>query len=127
MKTAEDVQEFERLEQQLHSLLSELSGLSSKKPNDGINKFKLKMINSLLERANHILDNQRPFPEFTLFDDNDLPTNSDTVVMLSQYAAAILLFREDNTTQESAYWYWVLNDKRSNMKTESPSHYKFRG
>ena len=58
MKNAEEVQDFERLEQQLHSMLAEISELSKKRPNDGLNKFKLKLVNVLLEGTNKFLGDQ---------------------------------------------------------------------
>jgi hypothetical protein len=77
VKSEADVQDFERLEQQLHSMLAEMSELSKKKANDGLNKFKLKLVNVLLERMNKILGEQKPFKECETFDENDIPTNSD--------------------------------------------------
>jgi hypothetical protein len=68
MDKKEDVQEFEKLEQQLHSFLTEISELSKKKPSDPLNKFKLKFINGALDRLNKLLGNDRPFPDFELFD-----------------------------------------------------------
>jgi hypothetical protein len=61
MKNEAAVQEFERVEQQLHSMLAEMSELSKKKANDGLNKFKLKLVNVLLDRMNTILGAQKPF------------------------------------------------------------------
>ena len=57
MKSEADVQDFERLEQQLHSMLTEMSELSKKRANDGLNKFKLKLVNVLLEGINKFLGN----------------------------------------------------------------------
>jgi hypothetical protein len=72
-----DIEQFEKLEQQLHSFLREISELSHKKPNDGLNHFKLKFINSTLESLNEILGARRPFKDFEKFDADELPTNSD--------------------------------------------------
>jgi hypothetical protein len=116
----EDVQEFEKLEQQLHSFLTEISELSKKKPNDALNKFKLKFINGALDRLNKLLGNDRPFPDFDLFDVDALPTNSDVVVILAQYSAAAHRFRANHTTKKDYNWWWVLNGKPSDFKTEDP-------
>ena len=86
------------MEQQLHSFLREISELSHKKPNDGLNKFKLKFINATVSKLNSLLKDSRPFADFKEFDVDDLPSNSDVVVILSQYAAAVHRFRLDNTT-----------------------------
>jgi hypothetical protein len=122
----EDVQEFEKLEQQLHSFLSEISELSKKKPNDPLNKFKLKFINGALDRLNKLLGNDRPFPDFDLFDVDTLPTNSDVVVILAQYAAAAYRFRTNHTAKKDYNWWWVINGKASDLRTEDPEDFKYQ-
>jgi len=83
----EQVETFLKLQPQLKSAYNEISLLSKKKPTDSLNTFKLKFINSILSRANEILeDKYKPFPEdFTLFDEEDMPNNSDVVFILSHY------------------------------------------
>jgi len=125
VKSEADVQDFERLEQQLHSMLTEMSELSKKRANDGLNKFKLRLVNVLLDRMNKILGAQKPFKEFETFDENDIPTNSDVVVMLSQYAAAIFQLRLENTELRGIKWYWRLRDGESTVETASPHEFKF--
>ena len=83
MDKKEDVWEFEKLEQQLHSFLDEMSALSSKKPDGPVNKFKLKFLNATLGSINKIIADYRPFPDFEQFDVDSLPSNSDVVVILS--------------------------------------------
>jgi len=122
----EDVQEFEKLEQQLHSFLTEISELSKKKPNDPLNKFKLKFINGALDRLNKLLGNARPFPNFDLFDVDTLPTNSDVVVILAQYAAAAYRFRANHTEKRDYSWWWIINGKASDLKTEDPEDFNYK-
>ena len=51
-----------------------------------MNKFKLKIVNNLLTIANKILTKKyMPFDNFELFDEDDLPTNSDVVVIISNF------------------------------------------
>ena len=125
MKNAEEVQGFERLERQLHSMLTEISELSKKRPNDGLNKFKLKFVNVLLESMNGILGEQKPFQGFETFDENDIPTNSDVVVMLSQYAAAVYQFRQEHTVYRDYKWWRPLPGKQDDIETESPDQFKY--
>ncbi len=68
MEKKEDVWQFEKLEQQLHSFLDEMSELSRKKPNDPVNKFKLKFLNTTLDKLNRLLADYRPFEDFQQFD-----------------------------------------------------------
>ena len=82
--------ELEKLQRKIEVLYDEIDKLSKKKPDDAINTFKLKFVNEFLEEANNLLDNnQRPFTDFEQFDDDDLPSNSDVIVVLSQYRYAI--------------------------------------
>ena len=127
MNKEEDVWEFEKLEQQLHSFLAEISELSKKKPNDGLNKFKLKFINSTLDGLNKLIGEHRPFAEFETFNVDDLPTNSDVVVILAQYATATYNFRRDHTAEENYKWHWILRGKRSDLTTERPEHFRYEG
>jgi hypothetical protein len=126
MDKKEDVSEFEKLEQQLHSFLAEISELSKKKPNDPLNKFKLKFINAVLGKMNNLLGDFRPFDDFEQFDVDELPTNSDVVVILGQYAAATYLFRTEHTTSKGIYWFWLVRGKISDIKTENPQHFKYQ-
>ena len=81
---------FDKTYGQLESLHSEISLLSKKSPVDAVNKFKLKLINNVLESANQILgEKNRPFNDFTVFNEDDLPNNSDVVMILSQYISCI--------------------------------------
>ncbi len=81
-----DKNRFNKIEEQLGALHKEISILSKKKPDDAINEFKLEFINQVLREANAALDeNYLPFADFTTFDKDNLPTNSDVVMILAQY------------------------------------------
>jgi hypothetical protein len=81
--------EFYRIQEQLKSLHEEIDKLSKKKPDDAINKFKLGFINELLAKANEALDDAYyPFADFRSFDVDNVPTNSDVVMILAQYIAS---------------------------------------
>jgi len=117
------VEIFLKLQPQLKSAYDEISLLSKKKPTDSLNRFKLKFINSILKRANEILeDTYKPFPdEFTLFDEDDMPNNSDVVFILSHYLTALEKLRCDNIQYMTGDWYWVINGKRTSMETDRPT------
>ena len=121
----EDVQEFEKLEQQLHSFLAEITELSKKRPNDALNKFKLKFINATLSKLNDLLKDDRPFADFKQFDIDDLPSNSDVVVILSQYTAAVHRFRLDNTTDDGDQSTWIVRGKDTDIVAGDPEDFKY--
>jgi hypothetical protein len=125
MDKKDDIFEFEKLEQQLHSFLDDISELSKKRPNDPLNKFKLKFINATLLKLNGILKDDRPFAEFKQFDVDDLPSNSDVVLLLSQYAAAAHRFRVENTTDDGEDSTWIVRGKDTEIPAGDPDDFKY--
>ena len=124
--TKEQVETFLKLQPQLKSAYDEIALLSKKKPTDSLNTFKLKFINSILSRANEILeDKYKPFPEdFSLFNEEDMPNNSDVVFILSHYLTALEKLRCDNIEKENEFpyhWFWIIDDKISGQETDSPT------
>lgn len=117
MKSKGEVEQFTRLLIQFPKLLDQFIELSKKRPNDVINEFKLSLINPLLQSANSILgDDNKPYAEFGLFDSESLPTNSDVVVILSQYLACLQKFRRENIVYHEGRHYWLIGGKRSSME-----------
>ncbi|MEA1946173.1 MAG: hypothetical protein U9N83_02585 [Thermodesulfobacteriota bacterium] len=121
-----EVETFLKLQPQLKSAYDEIALLSKKKPTDSLNTFKLKFINSILSRANEILeDKYKPFPdEFTLFNEDDMPNNSDVVFILSHYLTALEKLRCDNITRELEFphnWFWIIDGKISEQETNRPT------
>ena len=75
----------ERVLSLIRTLRFEFREWSSKKPNDQVNKFKLKYVNQAIEAANELLKDGKPYADFEKFNEEDLPTNSDVLMMLSLY------------------------------------------
>ncbi len=73
----------------IRTLRNEFRELSSKKPNDQVNPFKLKYVNQSIKEANELLQEGKPYSEFESFREEDLPTNSDVLMMLSLYLDAL--------------------------------------
>jgi len=119
------VEAFLKLQPQLKSAYDEIALLSKKKPTDSLNKFKLKFINSILLRANETLkDKYKPFPDdFSLFDEDDMPNNSDVVFILSHYLTSLEKLRCDNIEySKSQYsWCWIVDDEISDLETNKPT------
>ena len=117
MEKQSDIDKFEKVEAQLNALHKELGVLSKKKPDDGINPFKLKLVNSVLEKANELLEKKyKPFSDFELFDLDDVPTNSDVVMILAQYLNCMEQLRTDNihiTNEYKNLWEWKISSIRT--------------
>lgn len=105
-----DIDIFERLQGQLQSFHQELVVLVKKSPNDALNKFKLSLINALLDNANEFLLENRPFNDFTCFDETSMPSNSDVLLIVSQYLSAFEKVRADNIHRSRGYWAWEVED-----------------
>ena len=119
MKSYDQIDEFLKLLLQVDKLLNGFLELSKKKPNDAVNKFKLKIVNNLLNIANKILTKKyMPFDDFELFDEDDLPTNSDVVVIIAQYVACLKKFGRDSTEYHDYHHYWVINGKSSEISAD---------
>lgn len=100
---------FEKLVGQLQSVYDELAVLSKKSPNDGVNKFKLGFLNSILVKANDVLSSRyKPFPDFVQFDADDVPQNSDVVFILAQYLQCFEKMRADHVVMRGGAWWWSL-------------------
>jgi hypothetical protein len=104
----DQIDEFERLQGQLQSLYDEMNMLAKKSPNDALNKFKLRLVNSVLVKANTFLGNdKKPFGDFEQFDDTTLASTSDVLILVAQYLAAFEKLRAENIrTDGLGTWYW---------------------
>ena len=123
---SKDVDIFEKIKAQIAQLHSEVSLLSKGKPDNLINKFKLKFINEKLAEGNVILTGEfKPFKDFNVFEDAELPSNSDVVLVLSQYLDGLEAWRCANIrySHVDGNWYWKLEDK-TEIETQAPSRYR---
>ncbi len=122
--TEKQIDTFLKLQPKLLITHNEMSILSKKSPNDAVNKFKLKFINSMLKEANAILGSRyKPFQDFELFDEDELPFNSDVVFMLSPYLRGLEKLRCDNIEDEGfGNWFWTTDGSTiTNKKTTRPT------
>lgn len=122
MKNHEDVENLEKLIVQLTSLHSEISQLAKKSPNDGLNVFKLKLVNKVLKAGNAILTPRYiPFEDFECFEEDSLPTNSDVTMILAQYMEQAERFRSDHMVYHTHNWYYKIDGEASNIRGNAPT------
>lgn len=116
-----DVEKLEKVSGQMDGIHKEISALTRKSPNDGVNKFKLKFINSAVAEANSVLgDEYKPFQAFEQFDSDDLPSNSDVAFIVGQYIEELERKRADNLKRESMGWIYNLSDSEEKIRTAPP-------
>jgi hypothetical protein len=119
-----EFEKYEKIERQLHVFYKEISALSKKSSNDGVNKFKLGLINNCLRELNAAIG--PPLEGFEIFEESLLPSNSDVALILGQYVAAIYAFRVANTGPSSLHggWFWMVDGEPS-LKTREPYHFQY--
>ena len=118
--------EFDKMESQLDSICSEIDKLSKKKPDDTINSYKLNIINCLLGEINELFEKgDIPIEKFKLFDETELPSYSDIVLVFSQYLEKMDYFRFRNTFYKYPSQYWRLEDEEK-LETKPPKYGKLK-
>ncbi|WP_417514211.1 hypothetical protein [Minwuia sp.] len=93
-------------------LLFEMKELSRKKADATLSKGKVKILNRVLEDLNEVLGDEAEAKYLDLLDEDDLPQNSDAVLVMVQYEKALKAFAErykafDREKRES---YWVTEN-----------------
>jgi hypothetical protein len=122
MKSESEIEILEKLIGQLNGLYSEISQLAKKSPNDGLNKFKLSLVNKVITSANALLGGRyMPFGDFSQFDDVDLPTNSDVTMILAQYIEQTERFRSDQVIYHMHRWQYVIDGEPSGLEARPPT------
>lgn len=115
------ISEFERLAGLLTGIYAEMQALAKKNPNDGVNQFKLGLVNGLLRRINELIGKEaKPVDGFDEFDTAAVPTASDVLFVLSQYAEALEHLRSQNITMSAGVWFWIANGENSRVRTAAP-------
>lgn len=119
--TKDEIEAFEKIFGQMSGIHLEIGALAKKSPNDGINNFKLGFINSALRSANSILSKgYMPVTDFTQFDLDELPTNSDVTFIVGQYLEELERLRADNIKPQGGRWIYNVPDKEMQIYTAPP-------
>ncbi len=77
----------------IKAMHSEFKELSRKKPEAVLSISKVKIVNRLLESCRKVLESEVALNYLDLIDEDEVPQNSDVVLMLSQYVAAMQQFK----------------------------------
>ena len=85
--------------------------------------LKLKFINNMVTQANELLgEKYKPFDDFDKFDEEDIPSKSDAVFIMTQYLDCLEKLRCDNITIDAGRYYWIVDNKTSDIRTKHPSN-----
>ena len=91
--TAEKSEKHDDLQPLLNSMFQEFQELSKRKPDGALNKRKVEIVNRLLCDIHGILEGESTSAYLDLLDEDDLPQNSDVVLILGQTVAAMKTFK----------------------------------
>lgn len=121
MNSQEEIEQLEKVIGQLRGLHDEISLLAKKSPSDALNTFKLRLINKVIATGNDVLGaDYLPFEDFDGFKTDDVPSNSDVTLVLSQYMKEAERYRSDNVQQYGGSWFYVINGGRTEIRAGAP-------
>ncbi len=94
LPSVKNIEDYNLLTSMLQSQRKELDLLSGKKPNDLLNPMKIKMINRVLEPLKEVLQHEDSYKFLDVLNETDMPTNSDVVLIISQFETAVEEFKD---------------------------------
>jgi hypothetical protein len=111
--TEEQAATYDRLVPMLEAAHREMTELSKKKQDGIVNTLKIKMLNRLLAELGKIIESDPSHAFVDMLDEETLPQNSDAVLILSQWQAALKQYKDrhygkDKVTYESR-WFTIEN------------------
>jgi len=113
LPTGEQVAKYDMLSKLFESVFAEVKTLSAKKPDEALNKFKVGAVNRILKDVKEMLSTQPTVGFLDLLDEDSIPSNSDAVLILSQYDAALDHFRESHYKWDGLENRWSTQERPS--------------
>jgi hypothetical protein len=111
--TEEQAATYDRLVPMLEAAHREMTELSKKKQDGVVNTLKIKMLNRLLGELSKIIEKDPSHAFVDMLDEETLPQNSDAVLILSQWQAALKQYKDRHYGYDSAErgsrWFTVEN------------------
>lgn len=107
LPTEKNIENYELLKDMLRAQKNEFDLLSKKKADEQLNPMKIKMANRVLEPLKRLFVHEESHKFLDALNENEMPTNSDVVLIISQYETAISEFRSryhiDDKYQSDGY------------------------
>ena len=97
----------------LDSAMTEMREFSKKKQDGIVSTMKIKVLNRILSDVREIVAGDDTIGYLDPLDEDVLPQNSDAVLVLGQYHAALETFREthyQNKTNSPGYRQWITKE-----------------
>ena len=108
LPTEAQIVKFEMLRDLTNSIYTEMKEFSKKKPDDALNAFKVKNLNRVLTQIKDFLNTEPTVSFLDLLDVDTLPSNSDAILIIGQFKAAMDNFKNKYTSKHR-YWKTVEN------------------
>lgn len=108
--TGEMVSKFDMLQPMVNSALDEVREFSKKKQDAVLSPVKVKLINRLLIDIKELLNEEKTVDYLDLLDEETLPQNSDAVLILGQYSAAMKQFRQKHSGGIGSSYRWYTKE-----------------
>ncbi len=93
LPTENIIENYKLLKEILHSQRKEFDLLSKKKADGQLNPMKIKMANRALEPLKEIFKHEESYKFLDTLNEDEMPTYSDVVLIISQYETAIEEFK----------------------------------
>ena len=98
-------------------LIQEMRELSKKKPDATLSKNKVQILNRILTDISAVLDDEPEAKYLDLLDDEQLPQNSDAVLVMVQHETALKAFKKRYNKHFSSLGYtWVTDSSLEAMQ-----------
>lgn len=93
LPTGKNIEDYNLLKDMLSSQRREFDLLSKKKTDGQLNPMKIKMVNRVLEPLKELFKHEESYAFLDILNEDEMPTYSDIVLIISQYETAICEFR----------------------------------
>ncbi|MFC1857507.1 hypothetical protein ACFL9U_05690 [Thermodesulfobacteriota bacterium] len=93
LPTEKDIENYKLLKDMLRSQKKEFDILSKKKADEQLNPMKIKMANRVLEPLKELFKHEESHNFLDTLNEDEMPTNSDVVLIISQYETAVNGFK----------------------------------
>lgn len=90
----ERIDEYRLLEAQLERAYIEMSNFAKKNPTEKISILKLQLINRILNAIKELLKEEPSIQYLDILNEEDLPSISDTVLIMGQHISALQQFKK---------------------------------
>ncbi len=105
-----NAEQFDMLSPILNSVYDEIKELSKKKQDGVLNELKVKMTNRILSKVKTILKDDPTVEFLDLLDEESLPTNSDSVLIIAQFQAAMKQYHNKHYGWDGIKHDWSTSD-----------------